>query len=84
MKTKNIVGKNIYSELEKNFRAVWAVVIVSLISILGAFALAYYVYKDAGSKLYTINNKGDLIPLTARFKFFLFIQKKEKLRKKKN
>ena len=64
MKTKNIVGKNIYSELEKNTRTVWAVVIVAIISIVGAFALAYYVYQDAGSKLYTINNKGDLIPLS--------------------
>jgi hypothetical protein len=64
MKTKNMVGKNIYSELNKNSRAVWAVVIMAIISVFSAFAFAYNVYNEAGSKLYTVNNKGDLIPLS--------------------
>ena len=59
-----MVGKNIYSELRKNNRTVWGVILVSIVSIVSMLYFALYVYQDAGSKLYTINNKGDLIPLS--------------------
>ena len=61
---KIMVGKNIYSELRKNNRTVWGVILVSIVSIGSMLYFALYVYQDAGSKLYTINNKGDLIPLS--------------------
>lgn len=61
---KIMVGKNIYSELRKNNRTVWGVILVSIVSIVSMLYFALYVYQDAGSKLYTINNKGDLIPLS--------------------
>ena len=61
---KIMVGKNIYSELRKNNRTVWGVILVSVVSIVSMLYFALYVYQDAGSKLYTINNKGDLIPLS--------------------
>lgn len=61
---KLTVGKNIYSELRKNNRTVWGVVIVSIVAIISMLYFAIYVYNDAGNKLYTINNRGDLIPLS--------------------
>lgn len=61
---KIAVGKNIYSEMKKNTLIVWGVVIVAIISIVSMLFFAMYVYNDAGNKLYTINNKGDLIPLS--------------------
>lgn len=61
---KIMVGKNIYSELKKNNRTVWGVILVSVVSIVSMLYFALYVYNDAGNKLYTINNKGDLIPLS--------------------
>lgn len=68
------VGKDIYSELKKNNRTVWGVVIVSIISIAAMLYFALYVYNDAGNKLYTINNRGDLIPLS------LVSEKKDKIK----
>lgn len=62
--SKITVGKDIYSELKRNTRVVWGVVITAIISIVSMLFFAMYVYNDAGNKLYTINNKGDLIPLS--------------------
>lgn len=62
--SKITVGKDIYSELKRNTRMVWGVVITAIISIVSMLFFAMYVYNDAGNKLYTINNKGDLIPLS--------------------
>ena len=65
MEKKNItVGKDIYSQLKKNTMVVWGVVLVALFSIGSNLFFAFYVYNDAGSKLYTYNSKGDLIPLS--------------------
>lgn len=61
---KITVGKDIYSQLRKNNRTVWGVVLVAICSIGAMLYFALYVYNSAGSKLYTINNKGDLIPLS--------------------
>lgn len=63
-KNKITVGKDIYSQLKKNTMVVWGVVLVALFSIGSTLAFAFYVYNDAGSKLYTYNSKGDLIPLS--------------------
>lgn len=65
MKEKQItVGKNIYTDLIKNKRTVWAVLIISVISIISFTYFSLMVYSDSTSKLYTINNRGDLIPLS--------------------
>lgn len=75
MENKNsAVGKNIYSELRKNNRTVWGVVIVAVVAIASMLYFALYVYGDAGNKLYTINNKGDIIPLS------LVSSKKDKIK----
>lgn len=75
MENKNsVVGKNIYSELRKNNRTVWGVVIVAIVAIASMLYFALYVYGDAGNKLYTINNKGDIIPLS------LVSSKKDKIK----
>lgn len=63
-KNKITVGKDIYSQLKKNTMVVWGVVLVALFSIGSTLFFAFYVYNDAGSKLYTYNSKGDLIPLS--------------------
>lgn len=65
MKEKQItVGKNIYTDLIKNKRTVWAVLIISVISIISFTYFSFMVYSDSTNKLYTINNRGDLIPLS--------------------
>lgn len=58
------VGKDIYSELKKNTRTVWGVVIVAVIAILSMLFLAISIYSDSTNKIFTVNNKGDLIPLS--------------------
>lgn len=63
-KAEIIVGKNIYSELKRNSRVVWGVVIISLVSIASILYLALAIYSDSTNKIFTINNKGDLIPLS--------------------
>lgn len=63
-KAEITVGKDIYSELKKNSRVVWGVVAVSIISIFAVLYLALVIYSDSTSKIFTINNSGDLIPLS--------------------
>lgn len=65
MTERNIsVGKNIYSDLNKNRRAVWSVLFIAAISIIAMTYFSLVVYSDSTSKIYTINNRGDLIPLS--------------------
>ncbi len=65
MKEKEFnTGKNIYSQLRKNNTAVWAVVLVSIFSIGAMAFVSLTIYRESTSKLYTINNKGELIPLS--------------------
>lgn len=65
MTERNIsVGKNIYSDLNKNRRTVWAVLFIATISIVAMTYFSLVVYSDSTSKIYTINNRGDLIPLS--------------------
>lgn len=63
-KAEIIVGKNIYSELKRNSRVVWGVVIISLVSIVSILYIALAIYSDSTNKIFTINNRGDLIPLS--------------------
>jgi len=58
------VGKDLYAELKKNSRVVWGVVAVSIIAIVSVLYMALVIYADSTSKIFTINNKGDLIPLS--------------------
>ncbi|RNA63940.1 hypothetical protein D1631_00065 [Chryseobacterium nematophagum] len=63
-KAEITVGKNIYSELKKNNRVVWGVVIVSIVSIISFLYLSLVVYSDSTTKIFTINDQGDMIPLS--------------------
>ena len=63
-KAEITIGKDIYSELKKNSRVVWGVVAVSIISIVAVLYLALVIYSDSTSKIFTVNNTGDLIPLS--------------------
>lgn len=63
-KAEITVGKDIYSELKKNSRVVWGVVAVSIISIVAVLYLALVIYSDSTSKIFTVDNTGDLIPLS--------------------
>src|SRR5690606_30711428 len=58
------IGKDIYSEMRKNHRTVWGVVIVSTISVLSMLYVSLAIYSDSTNKIFTINNSGDLIPLS--------------------
>lgn len=65
MKEQKItVGKNIYTDLKKNSRTVWAILSISIVSIVCFMYFSLVVYSDSTSKIYTINNRGDLIPLS--------------------
>lgn len=63
-KAEITVGKNIYSELKKNSRAVWGMVIVSVASIISFLYLSLVVYSDSTTKIFTMNDKGEMIPLS--------------------
>ncbi|MGC5746815.1 hypothetical protein [Chryseobacterium sp. NFX27] len=63
-KAEITVGKNIYSELKKNSRAVWGMVIVSVVSIISFLYLSLVVYSDSTTKIFTMNDKGEMIPLS--------------------
>lgn len=63
-KAEITVGKDLYAELKKNSRVVWGVVAVSIIAIVSILYMALVIYADSTSKIFTINNKGDLIPLS--------------------
>ena len=77
-KAEITVGKDIYSELKKNSRVVWGVVTVSIISIVAVLYLALVIYSDSTSKIFTVNNNGDLIPLS------LISEKKDKVKVNKS
>lgn len=65
MTEKNIaVGKNIYTDLNKNRRVVWGILVIAVVSIISFTYFSLVVYSDSTSKIYTINNRGDLIPLS--------------------
>ena len=75
MKNKEItLGKDIYSELKKNSRVVWGAVIIAIVTVLSSVYFAVHVYNDSSNKIYTINNKGNLIPLS------LISKKKDKVK----
>lgn len=63
-KAEITVGKDIYSELKKNTRTVWGIVIVAIAAISSTLFLAFSIYSDSTNKIFTVNNKGDLIPLS--------------------
>lgn len=63
-KVEITIGKDIYSELKKNSRVVWTVAVVAVVAIGAILFLSLNIYKDSVNKIYTINNKGDLIPLS--------------------
>lgn len=71
---KLTVGKDVYSELRKNNRTVWAVVLIALGAIAAMLYMSLYIYSDSTNKLYTVNNRGDLIPLS------LVSEKKDKIK----
>ncbi|MBQ0152283.1 MAG: hypothetical protein KBS61_05255 [Chryseobacterium sp.] len=57
------VGEDFFSALKKNNTTVWVTGIIAISSILGSLFFSYTVYKDSTSNIYSINEKGDLIPL---------------------
>lgn len=57
------VGEDFFSALKKNNTTVWVIGIIAICSILGSFYFSYTVYKDSTTNIYSINEKGDLIPL---------------------
>lgn len=57
------VGEDFFSALKKNNTTVWVIGIIAISSILGSLFFSYTVYKDSTSNIYSINEKGDLIPL---------------------
>lgn len=57
------VGEDFFTVLKKNNTTVWVVGFVSIVSILGSLFFAFSVYKDSTNNIYSINEKGELIPL---------------------
>ncbi len=57
------VGEDFFSVLKKNNTTVWVVGIVAILSVLASLFFAYTVYKDSTNNIYSINEKGELIPL---------------------
>jgi hypothetical protein len=57
------VGEDFFTVLKKNNTTVWVVGFVAILSILGSLFFAFSVYKDSTNNIYSINEKGELIPL---------------------
>lgn len=57
------VGEDFFTVLKKNNTTVWVVGCIAILSILGSLFFAYTVYKDSTNNIYSINEKGELIPL---------------------
>lgn len=57
------VGEDFFSVLKKNNTTVWVVGFVAIVSVLGSLFFAYTVYRDSTNNIYSINEKGELIPL---------------------
>ncbi|MCC9037003.1 hypothetical protein LNP80_22590 [Chryseobacterium sp. C-39] len=57
------VGEDFFTVLKKNNTTVWVVGFIAIISVLGSLFFAYTVYKDSTNNIYSINEKGELIPL---------------------
>lgn len=56
-------GEDFFTVLKKNNTTVWIVGFVAILSILGSLFFAFTVYKDSTNNIYSINEKGELIPL---------------------
>ncbi|WP_312172183.1 hypothetical protein [Chryseobacterium sp.] len=56
-------GEDFFTVLKKNNTIVWVVGFVAILSILGSLFFAFTVYKDSTNNIYSINEKGELIPL---------------------
>lgn len=57
------VGEDFFTVLKKNNTTVWIVGFVTIVSVLGSLFFAFTVYKDSTNNIYSINEKGELIPL---------------------
>lgn len=57
------VGEDFFTVLKKNNTTVWVVGFIAIVSVLGSLFFAYTVYKDSTNNIYSINEKGELIPL---------------------
>lgn len=57
------VGEDFFTVLKKNNTTVWVVGFIAILSVLGSLFFAYTVYKDSTNNIYSINEKGELIPL---------------------
>lgn len=56
-------GEDFFTVLKENNTTVWVVGFVAILSILGSLFFAFTVYKDSTNNIYSINEKGELIPL---------------------
>lgn len=56
-------GEDFFTVLKKNNTTVWVIGFVAILSILGSLFFAFTVYKDSTNNIYSINEKGELIPL---------------------
>lgn len=57
------LGEDFYTVLKKNNTTVWIIGLVAISCILGSLYFAFSVYKDSTNTIYSINEKGELIPL---------------------
>lgn len=57
------VGEDFFTVLKKNNTTVWVVGFVAIVSVLGSLFFAFTVYKDSTNNIYSINERGELIPL---------------------
>lgn len=57
------VGEDFFTVLKKNNVTVWVSGIIAIFSIIGSLIFAFSVYKDSTNNIYSINEKGELIPL---------------------
>lgn len=68
------VGENIFNKLKRNNAAIYAMAIITVLSVVSSTYFSYQTYLHSRNHVYAIDSKGQMLPLT------LIDEKKDRIR----
>lgn len=68
------VGENIFNKLKRNNAAIYAMAIITVLSVVSSAYFSYQTYLHSRNHVYAIDSKGQMLPLT------LIDEKKDRIR----
>lgn len=68
------VGENIFNKLKRNNAAIYAMAIITVLSVVSSVYFSYQTYLHSRNHVYAIDSKGQMLPLT------LIDEKKDRIR----